>query len=51
MSAETRRARQREWQKQNPEKTKQYRTEYLRRKYLADFIAEKGGKPDAQTAG
>lgn len=41
MSIEERRERQRQWRKDNPDKVKTYRRDYLRRKYLADMVAER----------
>lgn len=36
-----RRERQKQWRKENPEKEKNYRRDYLRRKYLAEFANSK----------
>ena len=41
MSNEERRERQRQWRKDNPDKVKTYRRDYLRRKYLAEMLAER----------
>ena len=38
-----RRERQRQWRRDNPEKEREYRRDYLRKKYLAEFITEKKG--------
>lgn len=46
MSDERNRERQREWRHNNPEKTRKYRQDYLRRKYLAEMLAERKKAPN-----
>lgn len=41
MSNEERRERQRQWRKDNPDKVKTYRRDYLRRQALAAILAER----------
>lgn len=43
---EKRREKQREWRRNNPEKVREYRRNYLRKKALAEMLAERGKKQE-----